>query len=143
MSGLIAEAAAYGKALGATEDLKLLNAILLRCSPPIPARKQQDTTRYAALMAWTILQKHEAAYTVLCDALEQGEAPANALSSRRRPRRTRPSPLARRTRRGPQQWPRRRRRRRRRASARKWRRVGPGSEWTNHGRNGMTNMMLI
>ena len=79
VSGLIAEAAAYGKALGATEDLKLLNAILLRCSPPIPAQKQQDTTRYAALMAWTILQKHEAAYTALCDALEQGKGLSECL----------------------------------------------------------------
>ena len=45
MSGLMAEADAYGKALGASEDLKLLGGILLRCSPPLPAQKQQDVTR--------------------------------------------------------------------------------------------------
>ena len=41
-SGLMAEASAYGKAVGASEDLALLNQILLRCNPPIPAQKQQD-----------------------------------------------------------------------------------------------------
>jgi hypothetical protein len=81
VSGLIAEAAAYGKALGATEDLKLLNSILLRCSPPIPAQKQQDTTRYAALMAWSILQKHEAAYKAICGALEQGKGLSACLEA--------------------------------------------------------------
>ena len=60
-SGLMAEASAYGKAVGASEDLALLNQILLRCNPPIPAQKQQDKTRYAALMAWTIANKHPAA----------------------------------------------------------------------------------
>ncbi|EOD24788.1 hypothetical protein EMIHUDRAFT_457692 [Emiliania huxleyi CCMP1516] len=93
VSGLIAEASAYGKALGANADLKLLNEILLRCQPPIPAGKQQelshmtarpspitepighdaDTTRYAALMAWSILQKHERALEAIAAALEEGE----------------------------------------------------------------------
>merc|ERR1711965_514527 len=81
MSGLMAEADAYRKALGATEDLKLLNSILLRCSPPIPAQKQQDTTRYAALMAWSILQKHSAAYEAICDALQQGKGLSACLEA--------------------------------------------------------------
>lgn len=65
VSGLMAEAAAFGKALGASEDLKLLGSILVRCSPPIPNQQQQDLTRYAALSAWTIINKYEAAYDAI------------------------------------------------------------------------------
>mmetsp|Transcript_19843 Transcript_19843/g.58396 ORF Transcript_19843/g.58396 Transcript_19843/m.58396 type:complete len:365 (+) Transcript_19843:140-1234(+) len=81
VSGLIAEASAYGKALGANADLKLLNEILLRCQPPIPAGKQQDTTRYAALMAWSILQKHERALEAIAAALEEGAGLATCLEA--------------------------------------------------------------
>lgn len=81
MSGLMAEADAYGKALGATEDLKLLNSILLRCSPPIPSAKQQDTTRFAALMAWSIIKKHEAAYDAIVLALSEGKSLAACLEA--------------------------------------------------------------
>jgi len=79
MSGFMAEADAYGKALGASEDLKLLNSILLRCTPPIPAQKQQDTTRYAALMAWTIVKKYEAAYDAIVGALSEGKGLVECL----------------------------------------------------------------
>ena len=81
VSGLIAEADAYGKALGATEDLKVLNSILLRCQPPIPSNKQQDTTRYAALMAWTIIKKHSAAYDAIVNALEAGKGLSACLEA--------------------------------------------------------------
>ena len=49
-SGLMAEASAYGKAVGASEDLALLNQILLRCNPPIPAQKQQDLVKLSRFM---------------------------------------------------------------------------------------------
>jgi len=81
VSGLMAEADAYGKALGATEDLKLLNAILLRCQPPLPSNGQQDLTRYAALMAWTIIKKHEAAYDAIVSALEAGKGVGACLQA--------------------------------------------------------------
>merc|ERR1719424_2463254 len=42
------QASAYGKALGANADLKLLNEILLRCQPPIPAGKQQELSHLIA-----------------------------------------------------------------------------------------------
>ena len=42
LSGLMAEADAYGKAFGAQEDFKLLNSLLLRCNPPLTAQQQQD-----------------------------------------------------------------------------------------------------
>ena len=79
MSGLMAEADAYGKALGASEDLKLLNSILIRCNPPIPPEKQMDTTRYAALAAWTIINRYEAAYNAIADALYAGKGVAECL----------------------------------------------------------------
>jgi len=79
VSGLMAEADAYGKALGVQEDLKLLNTILLRCKPPMQANEQQDLTRYAALTAWTIIKKHERAYDAIVSALEQGKGVAECL----------------------------------------------------------------
>jgi len=73
LSGLMAEAEAYGKALGVSEDLKLLNSILLRAKPALNGQQQQDTTRYAALMAFTIINKHRAAYDAVTAALEAGK----------------------------------------------------------------------
>lgn len=72
MSGLMAEADFYGKALGASEDLKVLNNVLLRGG--VAADQQQDTTRYAALMAWTIIKKHERAFDAITAALEAGKS---------------------------------------------------------------------
>lgn len=79
MSGLMAEADAYGKALGATEDLKLLGAMMARCSPPLPPQKQQDTSRYAALTAWTIIKKHQAAFDAITAGLEAGKGLGDCL----------------------------------------------------------------
>jgi hypothetical protein len=73
LSGLVAEADAYGRATGASADLALLDQLLLRATPPIEARAQQDTARFAALMAWTIQRKHARALDALCAALGEGE----------------------------------------------------------------------
>jgi len=81
LSGFMAEADTYGKALGASEDFKLLNSILLRCTPPIPAERQQDKSRYAALMAWTIIKKHESAFDAIVSALEAGKGLAGCLEA--------------------------------------------------------------
>ena len=46
-------------------------------SPYLPKSRQispQDTTRYAALMAWSILQKHERALEAIAANLEEGVA---------------------------------------------------------------------
>ena len=48
-----------------------------RISPYLPVSPRispQDTTRYAALMAWSILQKHERALEAIAAALEEGVA---------------------------------------------------------------------
>ena len=81
LSGLMAEAEAFGKALGASEDLKLLNSLLLRSRPPLSAQAQQDTTRYAALMAWTIIQKHRAAYDAITSALMAGKGLSECIKA--------------------------------------------------------------
>ena len=52
----------------------MLNNVLLRCTPALPAEKQQDVTRYAALMAWTIIKKHERAFDAITAALEAGKS---------------------------------------------------------------------
>jgi len=79
MSGLMAEADAYGKALGASEDLKLLGSMMARCTPPLAPQKQQDTSRYAALTAWTIIKKHEAAFDAITAALGAGKGLGECL----------------------------------------------------------------
>ena len=81
MSGFMAESDAYGKALGATEDFKLLNTMMLRCNPPLPAQKQQDLSRYAALMAWSIIKKHEKAFDAITSALQEGQGLAECLKA--------------------------------------------------------------
>lgn len=79
MSGFMAEADAYGKALGAAEDFAVLNSMLVRCSPPMSAQEQQDTTRYGALMAWTIGKKHANALDAVTEALAAGKGLAECL----------------------------------------------------------------
>lgn len=81
LSGLMAEADAFGKALGATEDLKLLGQIFIRSRPPIPANKQQELTRYSALAAWTILKKYSHAYEAITQALLKGQGLAQCLAA--------------------------------------------------------------
>lgn len=81
LSGLMAEADAYGKAFGAAEDLKLLNSILLRCNPSLSAQAQQDTTRYGALMAWSIIKRHARAYEAITKALGDGKSLAACLEA--------------------------------------------------------------
>ena len=81
MSGMMAEADAYGKAFGANEDLQLLNSMLLRCSPPLSSQQQQDATRFAALTAWTIIKKHERAYDAITTALSEGKGLADCLAA--------------------------------------------------------------
>jgi len=72
MSGMVAEALTYGDVLGAQADLQLLNNLMLRCRPPMAAQAQQDTTRWAALMAWTILKKYDQQYEAAYGALRDG-----------------------------------------------------------------------
>ena len=81
MSGFMAESDAFGKAVGATEDFKLLNTMMLRCNPPLPAQKQQDLSRYAALMAWSIIKKHECAFDAITTALQEGKGLAECLKA--------------------------------------------------------------
>jgi len=79
LSGLMAEADAFGNALGASADLTALNGMLLRATPPIPPQQQQATTRYSALMAWIIVKKYEAAYEAVTAALLEGKGLAACL----------------------------------------------------------------
>lgn len=81
LAGLMAEADAYGQALGATEDLKVLNSMLIRCTPAISVKEQQDLTRYAALMAWTIIKKHAKAFDAITAALAAGKGVGDCLEA--------------------------------------------------------------
>jgi len=81
MSGLMAEADAYGRASGANEDLSMLGQVMLRAQPQMAANEQQDMTRYAALTAWTIVKKHEDAFDAITEALAQGKSAAECLQA--------------------------------------------------------------
>jgi len=81
VAGLMAEADAYGQALGAAEDLKLLNGLLIRTTPQIPPGKMQDKTRNAALVAWTILKRYQAAFDAIVAALAGGQGLAATLKA--------------------------------------------------------------
>lgn len=81
LSGLMAEADAYGKAVGASEDLKLLGGILIRSNPPISPQGQQDITRYAALIAWSIIKKYGRAYDAITKALDAGKGLGDCLQA--------------------------------------------------------------
>lgn len=80
MSGMMAEADHYGNVLGANADLVLLNNLLQRSRPPIPAEEQQSTTRWASLMAWTIIKKYQRAYDAIYEELLAGSDLATCLS---------------------------------------------------------------
>merc|ERR1711908_74965 len=69
MSGMMADA-----------DLVLLNNLLQRSRPPIPAEEQQSTTRWASLMAWTIIKKYQRAYDAIYEELLAGSDLATCLS---------------------------------------------------------------
>jgi hypothetical protein len=81
VSGLMAEAELFGKALGASADLRLLNQMMVRTTPPLPAKAQQDTARYAALMAWTIIKRHGPAWDAITQALLNGKGLAECLAA--------------------------------------------------------------
>ena len=44
----------YNKALGAGEDLKVLNNVLLRCTPSLPAEKQQVGVVWLLNLLWLL-----------------------------------------------------------------------------------------
>lgn len=81
VSGLMAEAELFGKALGASADLRVLNEMMVRTSPPLAARAQQDTARYAALIAWTIIKRHRPAWDAITQALLDGKGLAECLAA--------------------------------------------------------------
>jgi hypothetical protein len=80
VSGLMAEAELFGKALGASADLRVLNEMMVRTTPPLTAKAQQDTARYAALMAWTIIKRHGPAWDAITQALLDGKGLAECLA---------------------------------------------------------------
>ena len=65
--------------MGASADLAALNGMLLRATPPIPAQEQQDSTRYAALQAWSLIKRHETALQAITDNLLAGKGLIDCL----------------------------------------------------------------
>ena len=53
--------------------------LLVRCNPPLPSGTQQSTARYAALEAWSIVNRHRKALDAIADSLQEGKALGECL----------------------------------------------------------------
>jgi len=71
MSGSVAEAITYDAAKGGENDLLQLNNYFRRCEEFLGAQKQQDLTRWGALVAFQILQGNKDVYENLITAFKE------------------------------------------------------------------------
>jgi hypothetical protein len=68
LSGLVAEAQTFGKAVGAESDLLTLEMVFRQSADFIGAAAQQDLTRWGALNAALLLKEHNAKYEQVVQA---------------------------------------------------------------------------
>ncbi|SPT20550.1 unnamed protein product [Triticum aestivum] len=71
MAGLAAEGLEYDKVVGQSADLFTLQRFLNRTKPPLGKAQQQNLTRWAVLMAASLLKNNKAAHDALVSAMSQ------------------------------------------------------------------------
>ena len=71
LAGLVAEAATWGQAVGATQDLVALQAVFRRSAEFLGAVAQQDLTRWGALTAVLLLKQNQAKYELVVQAFQR------------------------------------------------------------------------
>lgn len=71
LAGLVGEAAQYNKAVGAAQDLMVLDGVLRRSKEFIGAAAQQDLTRWGALTAALLLKQNAAQYEKVVAAFQR------------------------------------------------------------------------
>uniref|UniRef100_A0ACD5V328 Uncharacterized protein n=1 Tax=Avena sativa TaxID=4498 RepID=A0ACD5V328_AVESA len=71
MAGLAAEGLEYDKVVGQSADLFSLQRFLNRTKPPLSKDQQQNLTRWAVLIAASLLKNNKAAHDALVSAMSQ------------------------------------------------------------------------
>ncbi|XP_037487727.1 uncharacterized protein LOC119366146 [Triticum dicoccoides] len=71
MAGLAAEGLQYDKVVGQSADLFTLQRFLNRTKPPLGKAQQQNLTRWAVLIAASLLKNNKAAHDALVSAMSQ------------------------------------------------------------------------
>lgn len=71
LAGLVGEARQWNKAVGATQDLLVLEAVLRRSKEFISSAAQQDITRWGALTAALLLKQNEEKYEKIVEAFQR------------------------------------------------------------------------
>ncbi|KAM0871808.1 hypothetical protein ACQ4PT_039141 [Festuca glaucescens] len=71
MAGLAAEGLEYDKVVGQSADLFSLQRFLNRTKPPLTKDQQQNLTRWAVLIAASLLKNNKAAHDALVSAMSQ------------------------------------------------------------------------
>ncbi|KAM0842248.1 hypothetical protein ACQ4PT_058487 [Festuca glaucescens] len=71
MAGLAAEGLEYDKVVGQSADLFSLQRFLNRTKPPLNKDQQQNLTRWAVLIAASVLKNNKAAHDALVSAMSQ------------------------------------------------------------------------
>uniref|UniRef100_A0ACD5UUB4 Uncharacterized protein n=1 Tax=Avena sativa TaxID=4498 RepID=A0ACD5UUB4_AVESA len=71
MAGLAAEGLEYDKVVGQSADLFSLQRFLNRTKPPLSKEQQQNLTRWAVLIATSLLKNNKAAHDALVSAMSQ------------------------------------------------------------------------
>ncbi|GMI41782.1 hypothetical protein TeGR_g6282 [Tetraparma gracilis] len=72
LSGSVGEVLALGAASGGSEDLLFLQNCMSRSEEFLGSARQQDLTRWGALMAWNILKERSGAWNKLKERLLEG-----------------------------------------------------------------------
>jgi hypothetical protein len=81
MSGSVAEAMEYGKAVGGSNaDLMELEGVFKRSANFVGAKKQQDLTRWGTLTAYRLLAMHKPKLDKLCEAFTAQKSVAECMA---------------------------------------------------------------
>ena len=80
MSGSVAEALELGQAKGGETDLLELDGLLRRSEDFVGAQKQQDLTRWGALVSYNLLKANEEKYEELVQAFKEKKSVAECVA---------------------------------------------------------------
>jgi hypothetical protein len=80
MSGSVGEAIEFGSAKGGENDLIGLEAVYRRSKEFLGAQKQQELTRWGALISYQLLSKNKAAYDKLAEAFRNNKSIGDCIA---------------------------------------------------------------
>ena len=80
LSGSVAEALSFGEARGGESDLIELDRLLRRSKEFIGAQKQQDLTRWGALIAYNLIKANMGKYEKLVESFREKKSVAECIA---------------------------------------------------------------